>query len=305
MTERVRLEEEGIHADLLWGVGPKVCWSIERQNTEERVSAYASANLEKKGFQLGGVRLVALFVGFVLCVGVARPALAEDAAPEPENPWAFTLEPYAWVAGLEGKVGSDQSPSIAGSTTVDLLEHFRGAFMGAASARYKRIGIIADGNWVRVGDNVPLRFSGITGLTDVDVTVDIAFGTAAAFFRFHPAEGLTLDPYLGARWWYLDANLGFNPGGPQVDPDRAWADFVAGLELNYDITDRWFIEAAADVGGGASKVTWQLYGGTGYKLKEWLALSAGWRYIGVDYDKDGFLFNATLDGMLIGFKIRL
>jgi hypothetical protein len=35
--------------------------------------------------------------------------------------------------------------------------------MGAASVRYKRIGVIADGNWVRVGDNVPLRFSAVTG----------------------------------------------------------------------------------------------------------------------------------------------
>jgi hypothetical protein len=254
---------------------------------------------------IDAVRLTALSIGAMLTLGVGLPALAEDAAAEPESPWAFTLEPYAWVAGLEGQVGSDQSPSITGATFVDLLEHFKGGFMGASSARYKRIGIIADGNWVRVGGNSPLRFSGITGLTNVDVSLDLAFGTAAAFFRFNPMEGLTLDPYLGARWWYLDTDLAFNPGGPRLAPDRAWADFVAGLELTYNITDRWFIEAATDVGGGDSKVTWQIYGATGYNVKDWVALSIGYRYIGVDYNRDGLLFDSTLEGMLIGFKLKL
>ena len=246
-----------------------------------------------------------LLLGLALAMSSACPALADEPAVEPESPWAFTLEPYLWVAGLDGKVGSDQSPSIAGETFVDLLKNFKGGLMGAASARYKRVGVVADGNWVRVGGNEVLPASGVTGLTDVDIRADVAFGTAAAFYRFEPMEGLVLDPYLGARWWYVDANLDFNPGGPQVDADRAWADFVVGLMMDYDITERWFIEATGDVGGGSSKVTWQIYGGTGYSFTDWLGLSIGYRYIGVDYDKDEFLFDSTLQGLLVGFKFRL
>lgn len=252
-----------------------------------------------------GAPASALLIGAVLLMLTAPPALAESSAADTEDPWAFTLEPYLWVAGIEGKTGSDQAPTAVGTTFVDLLEHFKIGAMGAVSARYKRFGIIADGNYVKVEDNVPLRFSGITGITDVDVTAKVAFGTAAAFFRFRPMDGLTLDPYVGARWWFLEVPLAFNPGGPRIAPERAWADFVAGLDLNYDITERWFVESAFDVGGGTSKVTWQVYGGTGYNFKEWFGLSIGYRYIGVDYDKDGFLFDATLHGLLIGFKFRL
>jgi len=244
-------------------------------------------------------------MALLLVMSVENPVWADEATTEAESPWAFTFEPYLWVAGIDGKLGSDQAPSAAGVTFIDLLESFRGGLMGAASVRYKRVGVVADGNWVRVGKNVPLRFSGVTGLTDVDARADVAFGTVAAFFRFEPTEGLVLDPYLGARWWYIDANLEFNPSGPRVADDTAWADFVAGLMLSYYITERWFIEATGDVGGGSSKVTWQIYGGTGYNLREWVGLSIGYRYIGVDYDKDGFLFDSTLQGLLVGFKFRL
>jgi hypothetical protein len=264
-----------------------------------------SENLEEKGFKLGGFRLVALFLGFVSCIGVARPAFAEGAAPEAESPWAFTLEPYLFAAGISGTVGSDRFPSSVGTSFVDLLEHIKMGAMAATSIRYKRIGILADGNYVKVGGNVALRGSAITGFTDVDVTAKVSFGTGAAFWRFEPTEKLTLNPYLGARWWIIDVPLRFNPDGPRVEPKEVWADFVAGVDLNYDITDRWFVEAVTDVGGGASKVTWQIYGATGYNFKEWLALSAGWRYTGVKHDRDGFLFDAKLSGLLVGFKIRM
>jgi len=269
------------------------------------MSAHAFADLDKKGFKLGGVCLVALFAGCVLCVSVTRPALAEDAAPEPESPWAFTLEPYLFAAGISGTVGSDEFPSSVGTSFVDLVKHIKMGAMAAASVRYKRIGILADGNYVKVGDNVALRGSAITGFTDVDVTAKVSFGTGAVFWRFEPTENLTLNPYLGARWWIVDVPLRFNPGGPQFEPNKVWADFVAGVDLNYDITNRWFIEAVTDVGGGASKVTWQIYGATGYNVKEWLALSAGWRYTGVKHDRDDFLFDAKLSGLLVGIKLKM
>ena len=244
--------------------------------------------------------LVGLSVLLLLVVpGVAAAADAEDG----QSPWEFTFEPYLWVAGVSATVGSDDLSTGVGVGFVDLLEHLRGAAMGAVSVRYQRIGLYADGNWVRVGDSAGLP--AFTGFTDLDVELDIAFGTAAAFYRFRPMEGLTLDPYIGARWWFAGGDLEANPGGPSLKPERAWADFVVGAGLDYEITDRWFVESAVDIGGGASKFTWQAYAGTGFNFKPWFALSLGWRYIGVDYDRDGFKFDSTLSGLLVGLKFRL
>jgi opacity protein-like surface antigen len=253
---------------------------------------------------ISGIRAAALLVGFVCLLGTAPPALAESAGAEPESPWGFVFEPYLWVAGLEGKVGSDEGPAVLGTTFADLIEHLKLGAMGAVSVRYKRLGVFADGNWVQAESSAPLPLSGITGLTHVDVTAGVAFGTAAVFYRFQPRDGLTLDPYVGARWWRLETDLKFKPGGPKPSPKKVWADPVFGLQLNYDINPRWFVESMLDVGGGVSKVTWQLYGGTGYNFSDSFALSIGWRYIGVDYDEDGFLFDTTLSGLLTGLKFR-
>lgn len=247
-----------------------------------------------------------ILIGLAVLLGTAAPAFAETAVETPEPSWEFVLEPYLWVASIDGKIGSSQNPSPAAITFVDLLEQLKLAAMGAVSLRYKRVGVFGDANFVKVDKNVNLPPNAATGLTHVDVTAKVAFGTAGVFYRLRPTERLTLDPYIGARWWFVDLDLGFMPSPPgfRISPDRAWADFVVGLMLNYDITDRWFIEAAADVGGGASTVDWQGYAGTGYDLRDSVALSVGWRYIGVDYNQNGLLFDATLEGLLVGLKFR-
>ena len=76
---------------------------------------------------------------------------------------------------------------------------------------------------------------------------------------------MTLNPYLGARWWWIEAGVAIEGGlldGRDSKVSRAWADPVAGLFIRNDINDRWFVELTGDVGGGVSIVSWQLYGGT-------------------------------------------
>lgn len=244
-------------------------------------------------------------IAVLLVVGFAGPSAADSSKPDGDRNWEVTLEPYLWVASVESTTGLGGAASPVGATFVDLVENIKMAFMGYASVRYRRLGLLADGNYLKVGQNVPLPFSPTPTITNVDVDAKVGFGTIAAFWRFEPADGLSLDPYMGARWWFVELPIQFNPVGLRLAPERAWADFVVGLALGYEITDRWFIESMADVGGGDSKVTWQIYGSTGYRFKDWFALTVGYRYIGVDYDERGFKFDSTLSGMLVGLKFTL
>lgn len=249
---------------------------------------------------------VVLLIGLMCVVaGVASPALADGSGSGAEKDFEIVLEPYLWAAGIAGEVGSAQSPSATGTRFADLLEILELGAMGVVSARYKRVGIFGDGNYMRVGDNVAIRESLLTGLTDVDMTINVGFGTGAVFYRLRPKRGLTLDPYAGVRWWVIDAEFDFNPGGPTVSPSRSWVDAVVGLKMHYRITDHWFIEALADAGGISSDFTWQAYGAAGYHFVDWFALTLGFRYMGTDYQEDGFLFDATLQGALIGLKFRI
>jgi hypothetical protein len=38
----------------------------------------------------------------------------------------------------------------------------------------------------------------------------------------------------------------------------------------------------------------------GFRFTSWLSASLGYRYLHVDYNKDGFLMNANVQGFLLG-----
>ena len=61
----------------------------------------------------------------------------------------------------------------------------------------------------------------------------------------------------------------------------------------------------ADVGGGGSKFTYQLFGGAGFKVCDRTSLDGGYRYLRVNYDRDNFLFDGSLAGPILGVSFRL
>ena len=65
-----------------------------------------------------------------------------------------------------------------------------------------------------------------------------------------------------------------------------------------------FLTGKADLGGGGSKFTFQLFGGVGVLVGKRYALIAGYRDLDVNYEKDGFLFDTSLQGPILGFGIK-
>jgi hypothetical protein len=70
------------------------------------------------------------------------------------------------------------------------------------------------------------------------------------------------------------------------------------------LSPRWFVSGKADLGGGGSKFTYQLFGGGGFEISKHFALVGGYRALSVDYDKDNFLFDMVLAGPVVGVGIR-
>jgi len=66
------------------------------------------------------------------------------------------------------------------------------------------------------------------------------------------------------------------------------------------------LKAEGDVGGFGvgSDLDWQVLGALQYQVDDSLTLEAGYRYLAVDYDDDGFLFDVALQGPIIGGSIR-
>ena len=49
---------------------------------------------------------------------------------------------------------------------------------------------------------------------------------------------------------------------------------------------------------------WQVGFGPGYIFNDWLTLEFYYRHMSVDYENDGFLFDADLGGLFLGAVIQ-
>jgi opacity protein-like surface antigen len=79
---------------------------------------------------------------------------------------------------------------------------------------------------------------------------------------------------------------------------------VGGVRGKVALSKKAFVTAKADMGGGGSKFTYQLFGGVGYSIKENIALIGGYRVLDVNYNKNGFLYNMNQRGPIFGLGFK-
>jgi opacity protein-like surface antigen len=264
---------------------------------------------------MGFVNEKMLRLGVLVTLGLflAMPASATEEMTRgertaKERDWSVSFTPYVWGVGLNTKIETDRIDGDYDLGLLTILENLRGLAMADMTVRYKRVGLIGDGMWSRL-EKTQKRALESGGSYDIDVQLNLAWGTGGAFYRFRPTKKLSLDPYVAARWWRVNTRLGLTDNGGPLAPrsgegTTTWADPVFGLKVNYDITDKWSVRAAADVGGGVSKVSWQVLGGGAYNVNDWLAIDVIYRAMGVDYQPSGDKFVLSLNGLAAGVTFR-
>ena len=90
----------------------------------------------------------------------------------------------------------------------------------------------------------------------------------------------------------------------QSGVSESWIDPVVGLRGSIDLGSGFFAAAYADVGSGASDLTWQIYGGIGYRFNGRFLGQIGYRHLSVDYENDDFIWDVEMSGPIIGLTIR-
>ncbi|MER9477154.1 hypothetical protein [Mesorhizobium sp. M0520] len=50
--------------------------------------------------------------------------------------------------------------------------------------------------------------------------------------------------------------------------------------------------------------TWQVLGTVNYLLTDQFSVSAGYKHLPIDYDDEGYVFDATLSGPVLGITYR-
>lgn len=88
----------------------------------------------------------------------------------------------------------------------------------------------------------------------------------------------------------------------EVSGSRSWVDPIIAARMRHWLNRRVFLNLYGDVGGFGvgSRLTWAAACGLGYQAKDDLALELYYRVYSVDYENDGFLYDATLHGVFAG-----
>lgn len=239
------------------------------------------------------------------------PSAKEPAAPvlttASTKEWWFTMTAYGWLTDTTGDIGVRGFKAPVSIGMDDVLDDLDFAYMTFLELGYKRWSLGVDGIYAKMSDDSTFALGPVSGTASLEM--EQAFITTRLQYRIHESESAKVDVFAGFRWSYLDVDLNVNAnlnrGGLEVGVTEDWFDPILGARAIVSVGGGWFVQAAGDIGGfGAeSELTWQALGGVGYRFSPMVSMVAGYRAMGVDYEKDGFLFDTVSHGPVVGLSL--
>ena len=240
------------------------------------------------------IALLALF----FCFGHAAEAQSSD--------YKFQVTPYLLTTGVNGTIGEQGRTADVDASFGDIVHHLNMAAMVYFDARFGRWRALVDNLYTDISD---ARATPGPLFSSVKVATKMWIVDPEAGYAIVRKEGKELDATAGVRIWNLENNVTLFRTGLQVDRGsgtRSLVDPVVGMRFSSDVGQKMFVFAKADIGGfdaGAS-VDWQAFGGAGFKFNDRIVVSAGYRYLSVDYSPNNAIFDVHLNGDLLGIGFR-
>lgn len=225
-----------------------------------------------------------------------------------DSDWHFAFAPYLYLSGLQGQVGARNRTLDIDLSLGDVLSDFKFGFMGTTELRKKRLIILNDIIWISLSqehsDPPPSLFA------ETQIKVKTFIWGPEVGYRLVDHERGTFDIRGGFRLMSIKNELTTTTGilqGFNVSGRKTWATPIVGVFGNFNVTEKFFLSGRFDIGGGwGADFTSQVYLGGGFKLRPNIALITGWRYLTTDYkDNDGFVFDTTMKGMIVGMKFQI
>lgn len=221
--------------------------------------------------------------------------------------WHFQFTPYLWIAGVSGRGGIGTLSVNVDSGISDDNVKLNFGFMGTFEARRNKLSVVTDLQYSNLGTKSPtpgpLFSNASADFKTFVLDPEVGYRIAA-----NPEKGRFIDVLGGVRYWHLRADLNLDAGllsARSATGTKDWADGVIGVRGRAAVSKKVFVLGKADVGGGGSKFTYQLFGGVGIGVGKRTSLIGGYRDLHVNYDKDNFLFDMSLAGPIFGVSFRL
>jgi hypothetical protein len=244
-----------------------------------------------------------------LAADVPSPVAQVSPAGPVIKPYEFTMFAYGWAAGLNGRVASlPPLPAVDVNLGFDkVLKNFDGGIMGAAELRFGRFLIDTDIMYVRVGGSVQPQGP----LFDrASLRSSTFIGTALVGYRLVDEPTYTVDAVAGIRGYSLTTRVTTFSPLPVLNLVRSetesWIDPMVGAKARINLTPSFFLTSWALIGGfgAGSKVSWDVFGGVGYSFNQTTSAVIGYRALGVDYVRGGYVYDVVQKGPMAAFVFR-
>lgn len=256
-------------------------------------------------------------IAFALLVTNAFAVASWADEPKKTDDWEFAVNPYVWFLFLDGDITVKGQTQRASVKFGDIFKDINFAVMVEAEARKGRVGGFVNTIFGALGDDKTVQ--GVK----LDVSVDLLYVGFGAYYRLGPwaledAPGengatLTVDPYVGGRYTYIDTKVDV-VGIETIKDNVDWIDPILGVRTLWDLSERWSIDAAADIGGfgAGSDFTWHAFGLIGYRFNLFGERDArvlvGYRALYQDYEKGSgaskFEWDVTVHGPVMALNIE-
>jgi hypothetical protein len=249
---------------------------------------------------------------FLALIDVQATAYSADLTSEPsvapaqiiEDRWKFSVTPYFWMAGLGGETLTGDDVNMPFNQVIENLSF---AVMTSIAAEKGRVGLYSDliymnleGSKTTTANIVRRSFK-----ARLDATIQGFITTNSVGYKIVDTPSTGIAGFGGFRYLWLNTDLDFslNNFSASASDQGQVIDAVVGLRGETKFADRWSVAYYGDIGTGQSDVTWQLFGGIGYEIKN-IDLFAGYRYIGWRFDDVAGLDALDTYGPVLGARFK-
>jgi len=239
-----------------------------------------------------------------LCVFPIQGSASEN------DDWRFTIAPYAWLAGQSGSVGTFPGYPAA-DIDIDFYDDIFGNINGAAmlvgEAMKGKFGISADVVYadIEMGDQTPGDyFDTLTSSTKSWIV------STSGVYNIYDKNQSIVHILAGLRYWSIESKLSVTAGAlpsDQITNNKSWVDPILGLKGWMPLgQSKFFISGLTTIGGFGlgSDLMWDVNVNLGYQFCEGFSAALGYRYLDVNYDDAGYVYDISQDGPTMALAWR-
>jgi hypothetical protein len=235
--------------------------------------------------------LILLLTG-VLC----GSAQAQSVQPEASRPWQWEVSVYMLGASLDGKTGVGPIEVDVDQSFSEILENLEFGSMGRARARH--------GAWSFGTDIIYMGLGASSEQPNIDVDVDQWAVELSVGYQLAPI----FMSLIGVHYNQLSTAIELQGIGRTSSGKEDWWDPFIGGVLTLPIGERWNFQLHADIGGfaigSASDLAWQIEMLVNWSFTPRTALMMGYRWLSIDYDHNGFVYDMLSQGPQLGVTMR-